>query len=115
MVVIDVRHGLKVQTRRHTWLASLLGIRHVVLGGEQDDLVDHSQTAFERIASDCSEFATAFGLPRIEPVPVVAVRGDNLVHPSAAMPWYRSVTLLALLEAAPLEAQLLRLLGNSLI
>ncbi len=105
VLVVDASQGLKVQTRRHTLLASLLGIRQVVLAVNKMDLVRHAQDTFRRIAQEYLEFATTLGIKQVDAIPVVAVHGDNLVHASAAMPWYGGATLLGLLEAAPIEAQ----------
>jgi bifunctional enzyme CysN/CysC len=108
VILIDARKGVLTQTRRHSFLVSLLGIRHVVLVVNKMDLVDYSAEVFQRIEQDYRQFATQLGLPALTCIPISAVRGDNVVEPSAAMPWYTGPTLMGLLDAVEVdEARLL--------
>ena len=98
VILVDARKGVLTQTRRHTFLVSLLGIRHVVLAVNKMDLVDHSQAVFTQIEEEYRKFAAELGLPTITCIPVSAVNGDNILQPSPATPWYRGPTLMALLD-----------------
>jgi bifunctional enzyme CysN/CysC len=100
VILIDARKGLLVQTKRHACIVHLLGIRHVVVAVNKMDLVGYDADRFEAIAHEFTEFATSLGISDVAIVPVVAVDGDNVATPSAAMSWYSGKTLLALLEAA---------------
>jgi bifunctional enzyme CysN/CysC len=101
VILIDARKRVLTQTRRHSYLVSLLGIRRVVLAINKMDLVDYSRDVFEQIESDYREFADRIGLSDVTCIPVSAVHGDNVITPSAEMPWYDGPTLLAHLEAVP--------------
>jgi bifunctional enzyme CysN/CysC len=103
VLLIDARKGVLVQTRRHSHLVALLGIRRVLLAINKMDLVKFAQPAFAAIEAEYRSFATRLGLSAVTAVPVVAVDGDNIVTRSARMPWYQGPTLLAHLEAVPLE------------
>ncbi|HEY1710189.1 MAG TPA: sulfate adenylyltransferase subunit CysN, partial [Rhizomicrobium sp.] len=94
VVLIDARKGVLVQSRRHTYIASLLGIRHVVLAVNKIDLVDYSQTVFDDIVADYTAFAKDLGFASIVPIPMSARFGDNVIERSANMPWYKGVLLL---------------------
>ena len=108
VILVDARKGLLVQTRRHSVLVSLIGIRHVVLAVNKMDLVGYSQAAFEAIERDYLAFAAQIGLEDIACIPVSAVHGENVVTPGSKMPWYAGPTLMQLLEAAPVDALLLQ-------
>jgi len=101
VILIDARKRVLTQTRRHSYLVSLLGIRRVVLAINKMDLVDYSREVFEQIESDYREFADRIGLSDVTCIPVSAVYGDNVIRPSAEMPWYDGPTLLAHLESVP--------------
>jgi bifunctional enzyme CysN/CysC len=101
VVLVDARKGLLVQTRRHTYICSLLGIRHVVLAVNKMDLVDYSQARYDDITSEYRQLAASLGIARVEALPVVAIDGDNVGTPSTHMSWYVGPTLLTLLERAP--------------
>ena len=90
--------GLLQQTRRHSAIAKLLGIRHIVVAVNKIDLLDYDAATFERIRALYGDLATRLGLQNIHYVPVSALAGDNVVHVSARTPWYRGPSLLALLE-----------------
>jgi bifunctional enzyme CysN/CysC len=98
IILIDARNGVQTQTRRHTFIASLLGIKHIVVAVNKMDLVGHSEEVFERIRRDYEEFADRLEIPDIQFIPISALQGDNVVHPSKAMPWYEGSTLMHLLE-----------------
>ncbi|MBX6746656.1 MAG: adenylyl-sulfate kinase, partial [Acetobacteraceae bacterium] len=98
------RKGVLTQTKRHSYICSLLGIRHVVVAVNKIDLVDFSQEVFERIAGDYLSFAAALGFRSIVPVPISARYGDNVIARSGNMPWYRGTTLLSHLETVDVES-----------
>jgi bifunctional enzyme CysN/CysC len=101
VVLVDVRKGVITQTRRHSFLTSLLGIGQIVVAINKMDLVGYSAAAFARVEQEYREFAGRIGLDNIVCVPVSAVHGDNVVTRSEAMPWYEGPTLLRHLEEAP--------------
>jgi bifunctional enzyme CysN/CysC len=99
VILIDARKGVLTQTRRHSYLVSLLGIKHVVLAINKLDMVDYSQDVFERIDREYREFAAKFGsIEQIVSIPLSALRGDNMTEPSANTPWYRGPSLMQHLE-----------------
>ncbi|MFK7736321.1 MAG: sulfate adenylyltransferase subunit CysN [Pirellulaceae bacterium] len=99
VILIDARQGVLTQTKRHSFLVSLLGIRHVVVTVNKMDLVDFSQERFDEICSDYREFAARLDLPDLHFIPISALNGDNVVDPSPSMPWYRGSTLMNFLES----------------
>jgi bifunctional enzyme CysN/CysC len=101
VVLIDARKGVLAQTRRHTYLCALLGIRQVILAVNKMDLVGFSAERFAAIVSDYRQFADTLGLTRVSALPVIAVDGDHVRSRSSRMPWYDGPTLLDLLENAP--------------
>ena len=101
VILVDARKGVLTQTRRHSYLVSLLGIRRIVLAINKMDLVEYSQEVFERIEREYREFATQIGLTDIVAIPLSALRGDNVIEPGATMPWYAGPTLMAHLDAVP--------------
>ncbi len=108
IILIDARKGILTQTKRHSFIASLLGIRNVVLAINKMDLVDYDQTVFERIVLQYHEFAGHLRedgvVPfDIVPIPLSALKGDNIIEASAQMPWYKGSTLLAHLEDVPVQ------------
>ena len=98
VILIDARKGVLTQTRRHSYLVSLLGIRRVVLAINKMDLRDYSQEIYDGIEHDYREFAALIGLTDVTCIPISAVYGDNVVEPSARMPWYSGPTLMHHLE-----------------
>ena len=98
ILLADARNGVVTQTRRHTFLVSLLGIKHVVLAVNKMDLVDYSQEVFEKICEDYNSFTTQLNIPDITFIPVSALKGDNVVDISENMPWYHGESLLEFLE-----------------
>jgi bifunctional enzyme CysN/CysC len=104
VLLVDARKGIQVQTRRHSFIVSLLGIHHLVLAINKMDLVGFDPAAFARIREDYLEFAVRLGVGEVHCIPVSALRGDNVATPSAAMPWYQGPTLLQLLESVEVAA-----------
>jgi len=98
IILIDARKGIIEQTYRHTFIASLLGIPHVVFCINKMDLVDYDEDTFERIKKETEAFASKLDVKDVHFIPISALNGDNVVNPSEKMPWYRGGTLLYLLE-----------------
>ncbi|MBM4091456.1 MAG: adenylyl-sulfate kinase, partial [Planctomycetes bacterium] len=98
IILIDARHGVLTQTKRHSFITSLLGIKHVLVAVNKMDLVGYCQEVFESIRKDYKAFATRLDLPDVHFLPISALQGDNVVDPSAHMPWYQGQTLMNLLE-----------------
>ncbi len=98
IILIDARKGVITQTRRHTFLVSLLGIKHIVLAVNKMDLVDYSETVFNSICEDYKHFVTRLSIPDIYFIPLSALNGDNVVDDSAYMKWYHGKNLLQYLE-----------------
>jgi bifunctional enzyme CysN/CysC len=98
IILIDARHGVQTQTRRHSFIVSLLGIKHVVVAVNKMDLVGYSQEVFEKIKDEYTGFVAKLGLPDITFIPMSALKGDNVVSKSEAMPWYSGPPLLDYLE-----------------
>ncbi len=106
VILIDARKGVLTQTRRHTFIATLLGIRHLVVAINKMDLMNYDQKVFEDIEADYRAFAKSIGADNITCIPLSALAGDNVVEHSAAMPWYHSSTLMAHLETVPVDDDL---------
>lgn len=102
VVLVDARKGVLVQTRRHSFLVSLLGIRHVVLVVNKMDLVDFSEPAFESIVRSYREFADTLGFRSVVAIPACAVRGDNVIQASNSMPWYNGPSMMEYLDSLQL-------------
>jgi bifunctional enzyme CysN/CysC len=98
VLLADARKGVLVQTRRHALIASLLGIRHIVLAVNKLDLVDFNEGVFERLAADFIEFAGPLGFAEVTAIPISARWGDNVTAPSARLGWHSGPTLLGHLE-----------------
>ena len=98
VILIDARHGVLTQTKRHSFIVSLLGIRHVVVTVNKMDLVDFSQERFDEICSDYRDFASRLDMPDLHFIPISALNGDNVVDASPKMDWYRGSTLMNFLE-----------------
>lgn len=98
ILLIDSRHGVQVQTRRHAYIASLLGIRHVVVAVNKMDLMDFSQKTFNAIEETFRSFASELGFTSITCIPMSALDGDNVILRSDRSPWYKGETLLEYLE-----------------
>jgi len=104
IVLIDASKGVLQQSRRHTYIASLLGIRHVIAAVNKMDLVDYREDVFEAIAREFQQLADRLGIDDVYAVPVSALKGDNVVTPSKRMPWFSGSTLLEHLENIPVQA-----------
>jgi bifunctional enzyme CysN/CysC len=98
VILVDARKGLLTQTRRHTRIVALLGIRHVLLAVNKMDLVGYSQQVFDTIVDAYVPFATACGITNIVSIPISALDGDHVVQPSARMPWHDGPTVISHLE-----------------
>lgn len=105
IVLVDARKGVLPQSRRHAYIAALLGIPHVVVAINKMDLVDYSRDVFERITGEFLEFVRDLGIRRLHFIPISALAGDNVVTPSARTPWYTGGSLLHLLETAPINSE----------
>jgi len=103
IVLVDARHGIMRQTRRHAFIASLLGIRHLVLAVNKIDLVDYSEAKFTAIAQEFRAFAADLGFFTHQAIPISARHGDNVITHSRRMPWYQGPSLLAHLETVDIE------------
>ncbi len=98
LVLIDARKGVLTQTRRHSFILSLVGVKHVVLVVNKIDLVDYDQAVFDRIVAEYSAFAAPLGFASLAAVPVSALRGDNILTPSPRTPWFTGTPLVPYLE-----------------
>jgi bifunctional enzyme CysN/CysC len=103
IILVDARKGLLTQTRRHSYICSLLGIRHVVLAVNKIDLVNFDQQVFDRIVGEYATFAANFGFRTMVPIPTSGRFGDNVTEHSGNTPWYRGETLLEHLESVSVE------------
>ncbi len=99
VILVDARQGVLTQTRRHSYLVGLLGIRHVVLAVNKMDLVGYDRSAFDAIVADYRDFAARVGLAAVTAIPISGLKGDNIATASTAMDWYRGPTLLEHLES----------------
>ncbi len=102
ILLVDAKAGLLTQTRRHTYLVSLMGIRQVVLAINKMDLVRYKQSVFESIYEEFLAFAKPLGFDSVTAIPLSALKGENIVRPSTRTPWYSGPTLLEHLENAPI-------------
>lgn len=103
IILVDARNGVVEQTRRHSIIASLLNIRHVVVAINKMDLVDYSQDRYNNIVIDFASIAKTLGLQDVTYLPISALNGDNIVDRSSSLPWYEGPALLELLETTPIE------------
>lgn len=101
IILIDARKGILTQSRRHAYIASLLGIRHLVAAVNKMDLVEFSEEVYRSIEGELEELVASFGRAKLVTIPVSALDGDNVVEASERMPWYAGPTLLEHLEAVP--------------
>jgi len=106
VILVDARKGVLTQTRRHSYLVSLLGIRSIVLVVNKLDLVDYSQETFDAIEADYRAFAAEIGLTDITAIPASALRGDNITEASPNTPWYDGPTLVGHLESVEIADEL---------
>src|SRR5271155_1487850 len=101
IILIDARKGILTQSRRHAYIASLLGTRHIVAAINKMDLVDHSAEVFAALERDLQQLAGKLGIVGLLSIPISALNGDNVVDRSGNMPWYEGPTLLEYLETVP--------------
>jgi len=99
IILIDARYGVQTQTKRHSFIVSLLGIKHIIVAVNKMDLMDYSQSVFEKIRADYLAFVDTLDLHDVHFIPLSALKGDNVVNRSAAMPWYEGQPLMALLDS----------------
>ena len=104
IVLVDATKGLLPQSRRHTYIASLLGIRHVIVAVNKMDLLDYREEVFTAIAREFDRLAARLRIASVYAIPVSALKGDNIVASSTRMPWFKGPTLLQHLENIPAEA-----------
>ncbi|HKX79672.1 MAG TPA: sulfate adenylyltransferase subunit CysN [Novosphingobium sp.] len=104
VILIDARKGVLVQTRRHSYLAHLIGIRNIVLAVNKMDLVDYSQEVFDRIVADYTQFAKSIGIGHFVPMPISGFKGDNIIGPSDNTPWYTGPSLIEHLETVEVNS-----------
>jgi bifunctional enzyme CysN/CysC len=105
IILVDARKGVLMQTRRHSFICALLGIRHVVLAVNKIDLVDHDRQAFARIVADYQAFAAALGFISVMPIPLSARHGDNVIARSSNTAWYDGPCLLDYLESIDVQSE----------
>ncbi|MDF1587680.1 MAG: sulfate adenylyltransferase subunit CysN [Gammaproteobacteria bacterium] len=104
VILIDARYGVQTQTRRHSFIASLLGIKHIVVAINKMDIKDYSEQVYNAIRKDYTEFARELEMEDVHFVPLSALVGDNVVNRSENMPWYQGETLMELLETVEIAA-----------
>src|SRR5688572_24810867 len=105
ILLVDARKGMLTQTRRHSYLVSLIGIRHVALAVNKMDLVGYSQERFREIEADYLDFARQVGCPDVTCIPLSALKGDNIIDRSPNLPWYRGATLTEWLETVEVDEE----------
>ncbi len=105
IILIDARYGVQIQTRRHSFICSLLGIKHIVVAVNKMDLVDYSQERYQAIKKDYREFSDSLNFNDVRFVPMSALNGDNVVEESDNMPWYPGATLMKLLNTIDIKVQ----------
>lgn len=103
VILIDARKGVLTQTRRHSYLVNLIGIRNVVLAINKMDLVDFAEDVFRQIDADYRAFAAQIGLTDITSIPLSGLKGDNMIDPSERTPWYHGPTLMGFLETCEID------------
>ncbi|MDB4837334.1 sulfate adenylyltransferase subunit CysN [Marinomonas sp.] len=111
ILMVDARKGILTQTRRHSYLVSLIGIRHIVVAINKMDLVEYSEGTYNKIVEEYTEFAKQIGIENITFIPLSAFKGDNITAPSDAMSWYRGTTLMGFLETVEIDEQRLQQLS----
>jgi bifunctional enzyme CysN/CysC len=105
VILVDARKGVLTQTRRHSYLAHLIGIRHLVLAVNKMDLVGYDGQVFDRIVADYAAFAASIGIAAVTPIPISGFKGDNITGWSANTPWYNGPTLIGHLESVELDQE----------
>ena len=105
VILIDARKGVLTQTRRHSYLAHLIGIRHIVLAVNKMDLVDYDVLRYENIVEDYACFARDIGIETFTPIPISGFKGDNITTSSSSTPWYKGPSLIHLLEGVEIDGE----------
>ncbi|MCX7114500.1 MAG: sulfate adenylyltransferase subunit CysN [Gammaproteobacteria bacterium] len=105
IVIIDARKGILTQTRRHSFIVSMLGVKHVILAVNKMDLINYDKTIYEDIKKSYAAFAKSLGITTIQAIPISALQGDNIVNLSSLTPWYRGPTVLQFLEKVECQPQ----------
>ncbi|MGM0677988.1 MAG: sulfate adenylyltransferase subunit CysN, partial [Pseudomonadota bacterium] len=108
ILMVDARHGILTQTRRHSFLMSLIGIRHIVVAINKMDLVDYSKARFDQIVDEYRAFAKQLGLEDMTFIPLSALKGDNVIEHGHHMPWYHGPTLMGYLETVEVDEERLQ-------
>lgn len=108
ILMVDARKGILTQTRRHSYLVSLIGIRHIVVAVNKMDLMDYSEKTYNAIVEEYTEFAKQIGIESVTFIPMSAFKGDNITSQSEAMPWYRGTTLMGFLESVEIDEERLQ-------
>lgn len=103
IVMIDARYGVQTQTKRHSYIAALLGIKHIIVAVNKMDLVNFSQDEYRKIKEEYRNFADELNIPDVRFVPISALNGDNVVNRSEAMDWYPGATLMGLLDTVKID------------
>ena len=103
IVMIDARYGVQTQTKRHSYIAALLGIKHIIVAVNKMDLVNFSQDEYRKIKEEYRSFAKELNIPDVRFVPISALNGDNVVNRSEAMDWYPGATLMGLLDTVKID------------
>ena len=103
VILVDAKQGILVQTRRHSFLTSLLGVKHVVLAVNKMDLIDYSEETYQQIVEDYSSFSNQLAFDSITPIPLSALKGDNVIERSSRTDWYKGPTLLGYLETVDIS------------
>jgi sulfate adenylyltransferase large subunit len=105
IILVDARKGIVNQSRRHAYIASLLGIPHIIVAINKMDLVDYSEDVFRQLSHDFRDLASHVGLRSVAIIPISALEGDNVVHSSSHTPWYSGPALLEFLESVPVARE----------
>ncbi len=108
ILMVDARHGILTQTRRHSFLMSLMGMRHIIVAINKMDLVDYSKARYDQIVEEYRAFAKQLGLENITFIPMSALKGDNVIEHSTKMPWYHGTTLMGYLETVEVDDERLQ-------
>ena len=104
IILVDARHGVMTQTKRHTFITTLLGIKHIVVAINKMDLVDYSEDVYQQIKDDYASFSSQLDMGEVRYLPISALNGDNVVTPSDNMPWYEGAPLMSMLENIQISA-----------
>ncbi len=104
IILVDARHGVLTQTKRHTFITTLLGIKHIIVAINKMDLVDYAEDVYQNIKNDYQKFSSQLDMGEVRYLPISALEGDNVVNPSDHMPWYEGAPLMTVLESIQISA-----------